>query len=177
MAKYMDGFVVAVPRSKLDEHKKLARAGRKAWLEGDALDHREFVADDVPYGKETWFPRAVARRNSETVVFSWITYKSRAHRDRVNEKVMKEPKIIKLMEDAAPVFDASRMIWGGFSALIQVWFPTTLFIRSPSDSEVVQDHSYEELLEALADEVREAAIRKKAETDRPLADRQRIDHC
>lgn len=118
MAKYVDGFVVAIPKSKIDEYKKLARAACKVWMENGAVDYQELIADDVPYGKVTSFPRAVERKNSETVVFSWITYKSRAHRDKVMEKVMKDPKLIKVMNDSASVFDPSRMIWGGFKGLV-----------------------------------------------------------
>ena len=110
MAKYVDGFVLAVPKSKIDDYKKIARGACKVWMECGALDYQELVADDVPFGKITSFPRAVGRKNSETVVFSWITYKSRAHRDAVNKKVMKHPKMDKLMKDADGVFDAERMI-------------------------------------------------------------------
>ncbi|MBJ7354083.1 MAG: DUF1428 domain-containing protein [Thermoleophilaceae bacterium] len=118
MAKYVDGFVIAVPKSKLDDYKKLARAASKVWMDLGALDYQELVADDVPYGKETSFPRAVQRKNSETVVFSWITYKSRAHRDKINEQLMKDPRMEKLMADAEGVFDPSRMIYGGFTSLV-----------------------------------------------------------
>lgn len=118
MAKYVDGFVLPIPKSKIDQYKKMAQLGRKLWLEHGALDYQELIADDVPYGKVTSFPRAVDRKNSETVVFAWITYKSRAHRDKVNEKVMNDPRMKPMMDDEAMPFDGSRMIFGGFKSLV-----------------------------------------------------------
>ncbi len=118
MAKYVDGFVIAIPKSKIDDYKKVAKAASKVWLDLGALDYQELVADDVPYGKETSFPRAVGRKNSETVIFSWITYKSRAHRDSVNKKLMADPRMEKLMNDSMSIFDPSRMIYGGFKSLV-----------------------------------------------------------
>ena len=93
MAKYVDGFVVPVPKSKLDAYRRMARKAGKIWREHGALEFRECVADDVKMGKVTSFPRSVKRKPSETVVFSWIVFKSRAHRDRVNAKVMKDPRL------------------------------------------------------------------------------------
>lgn len=118
MAKYVDGFVLPIPKSKVDDYKKMARFGRKLWLEHGALDYQELIADDVPYGKETSFPRAVNRKNSETVVFSWITFKSRAHRDKVNEKVMADERMHAFMDPKKMPFDPSRMIYGGFKSLV-----------------------------------------------------------
>lgn len=118
MAKYVDGFVVPIPKSKIDEYKKMARLGRKVWLDHGALDYQELIADDVPYGKVTSFPRAVDRKNSETVVFSWITFKSRAHRDKVNAKVMSDPRMKPPANGEAMPFDASRLIYGGFKSLV-----------------------------------------------------------
>lgn len=118
MAKYVDGFILPIPKTKIDDYQKMARATSKVWLKHGALDYQELVADDVPYGKATSFPRAVGRKNSETVVFSWITYKSRAHRDKVNKLVMKDPKIIAMMGDMESIMDPSRMIYGGFKGLV-----------------------------------------------------------
>lgn len=118
MAKYVDGFVLPIPKSKLADYKKMATIASKVWMKHGALDYQELVADDVPYGKTTSFPRAVGRKNSETVVFSWITYKSRAHRDKVNKLVMEDPKIIAMMDDMEAIMDPSRMIYGGFSGLV-----------------------------------------------------------
>jgi uncharacterized protein YbaA (DUF1428 family) len=118
MAKYVDAFVTAVPKSKLDDYKKMARTASKLFVELGALDYQELVADDVPYGKVTSFPRAVDRKNSETVVIAWISYKSRAHRDKVNKLVMKDPRLLALMEQKDMPFDPSRMIYGGFKGLV-----------------------------------------------------------
>jgi uncharacterized protein YbaA (DUF1428 family) len=79
---YVDGFVVPVPKKKVEAYRRLARKGGKIWREHGALDFKECIADDVKVGKVTSFPRSVKLKPSETVMFSWITYKSRAHRDR-----------------------------------------------------------------------------------------------
>jgi uncharacterized protein YbaA (DUF1428 family) len=115
---YVDGFIVPVPKKNLAAYRRLARLAGKVWREHGALDFKECVADDVKKGRWTSFPRSVKLKPNETVVFSWITYKSRAHRDRVNGKVMKDPRIIKLMKQT-PVFDGKRMIYGGFKLLVK----------------------------------------------------------
>jgi uncharacterized protein YbaA (DUF1428 family) len=113
---YVDGFVVPVPKNKLNEYREYARLGESVWREYGALDYQEFVADDVKPGKVTSFPQSVQLKDDETVVFSWITYKSRAHRDEVNEKVMKDPRMKN--DPATWPFDGKRMIYGGFSPLL-----------------------------------------------------------
>jgi uncharacterized protein YbaA (DUF1428 family) len=113
---YIDGFVVPVPKNKLESYKEWARLGASVWREYGALDYQEFVADDVKPGKLTSFPQSVQLKDDETVVFSWITYKSRAHRDEVNEKVMKDPRMKN--DPATWPFDGKRMIYGGFSPLL-----------------------------------------------------------
>lgn len=120
MAKYVDGFVLAIPKKNLDAYKKLAKNSGKLWRDLGALDYKECIADDVPFGKTTSFPRSVERKNSETVIFAWITYKSRAHRDKVNAAVMKDPRMEKMMNAADGMFDASRMIYGGFEVIVDV---------------------------------------------------------
>ncbi|HEX2113937.1 MAG TPA: DUF1428 domain-containing protein [Alphaproteobacteria bacterium] len=115
---YVDGFVVPVPKKNLADYKKLARKAGKIWREHGALAFVECAADDVPYGKRTSFPRAVKVKNGETVVFSWIVYKSRAHRDAVNKKVMADPRL-KMDMSSAP-FDGKRMIYGGFKTLLDM---------------------------------------------------------
>lgn len=122
MARYVEGFVTPIKKSKVDEYKKLARKFGKLVREHGAEEYNEFLADDVPYGKTTSFPRAVERKNSETVVLAWITYKSKAQRDKVNEKLMADPRMGKMMSDAAGdgIFDPSRMIYGGFEQLVRV---------------------------------------------------------
>jgi uncharacterized protein YbaA (DUF1428 family) len=119
MAKYVDGFVVPVPKRRIDAYRRIARKGAKVWKEHGALEVRECVADDVPMGKVTSFPRSVKRKPSETVVFSWIVFKSRAHRDRVNAKVMKDPRFAGMDMKDMP-FDGKRMIYGGFEVVVDL---------------------------------------------------------
>jgi uncharacterized protein YbaA (DUF1428 family) len=114
---YVDGFILAVPKAKLAAYKKLARVGAKVWKEHGALSYVEAVADDVPYGKLTSFPRAVQAKKTETVVFSWITYKSRKERDAVLKKVMADPRL--KMDMKKMPFDAKRMIYGGFKSMVE----------------------------------------------------------
>ncbi|HXO68460.1 MAG TPA: DUF1428 domain-containing protein [Bradyrhizobium sp.] len=117
---YVDGFIVAVPKKSLDAYVRLAKRSGKVWREHGALDYREWVAEDVKVGKRTSFPRSVKLKPDETVVFSWITYKSRAHRDRVNKKVMADPRLKGMMDPKTLPFDAKRMIYGGFESLVKV---------------------------------------------------------
>ena len=117
---YVDGFIVAVPKKNLAAYRRMAKKAGKVWREHGALDYREWVADDVKVGKLTSFPRAVKLKPSETVVFSWITYKSRAQRDKVNAKVMSDPRLKNMMDANSAPFDAKRMIFGGFTNLVKV---------------------------------------------------------
>ena len=116
---YVDGFIVAVPKKNLDAYVRMAKKAGKVWREHGALDYREWVADDVKVGKRTSFPRSVKLKPDETVVFSWITYKSRAHRDRVNAKVMKDKRLSGMMDGSAIPFDGKRMIFGGFNVMVE----------------------------------------------------------
>jgi uncharacterized protein YbaA (DUF1428 family) len=120
MARYVDGFVVPVPKNKLDAYRRLARLAGKVWRDHGALEYTECIADDVKPGKRTSFPRSVKLKPNEIVVFSWITYKSRGHRDRVNAKVMSDPRLAKMMNPKAMPFDAKRMFWGGFKTLVEL---------------------------------------------------------
>ena len=115
---YVDGFIVPVPKKNLAAYRSMARKAGKIWREHGALEFRECIADDVKVGKLTSFPRSVKLKPNETVVFSWITYKSRAHRDRVNAKVMKDKRLAEMMDRKAMPFDAKRMIYGGFNILV-----------------------------------------------------------
>jgi uncharacterized protein YbaA (DUF1428 family) len=117
---YVDGFIVAVPKKNIAAYRKMSTKCGKVWREHGALDYREWVADDVKVGKLTSFPRAVKLKPSETVVFSWITYKSRAQRDKVNAKVMADPRLKNMMDAKSMPFDAKRMIFGGFTNLVKV---------------------------------------------------------
>ena len=117
---YVDGFVLPLPKRNLKTYRRLATKAGKIWREHGALDYKECVGDDVKPGKVTSFPQSVALKSGETVVFSWITFKSRAHRDRVNAKVMKDPRLAKMMDPKAMPFDAKRMFWGGFKAIVEM---------------------------------------------------------
>jgi uncharacterized protein YbaA (DUF1428 family) len=116
---YVDGFIVPVPQKNLQAYRSLARKAGKVWREYGALEYRECVADDVKVGKWTSFPQSVKLKPGETVVFSYIVYKSRAHRDRVNAKVMKDPRLKDMMDPKAMPFDGKRMIYGGFKLLLE----------------------------------------------------------
>jgi uncharacterized protein YbaA (DUF1428 family) len=121
MARYVDGFIIPVPKKKLETYRRLAEACAEIWREHGALEVRECVAEDVKMGKLTSFPRAVLRKPSETVIFSWIVYKSRAERDRINARVMKDPRMVKMMEEGkeSVPFDGKRMIFGGFEVMVE----------------------------------------------------------
>ena len=118
MAKYVDGFVLPVPKNKVDEYRKIARAAGKVWREHGALEYVEAVAEDVQPGKLTSFPQSVDAKRNETVIFAWITYRSRKHRDSVNEKVMADPRIADMDPKDMPV-DMSRLIYGGFDVIVE----------------------------------------------------------
>ena len=116
---YVDGFLLAVPKKHLKAYRSLARRFATVAKEHGALSVVESVADDVKPGKLTSFPQSVKLKKGEVVVFSWITFKSRAHRDRVNGKIMKDPRIGTMMQSGKTPFDAKRMIFGGFKAIVQ----------------------------------------------------------
>jgi uncharacterized protein YbaA (DUF1428 family) len=115
---YVDGFVVAVPENRIADYKKLAKKAGKIWLEHGALEYVECIADDVPPGKVTSFPRAVKLQDGEVVAFSWIVYKSRADRDAVLKKVFADPRLSKDMSQMP--FDPKRMIYGGFKTIVEM---------------------------------------------------------
>jgi uncharacterized protein YbaA (DUF1428 family) len=117
--RYVDGFVLPVPKRKLAAYRRMAAKAGKVWREHGALEFYECVADDVKPGKVTSFPQSVKLKRGETVFFSYIVYKSRKDRDRVNSKVMKDPRIKEDMGDMKNMpFDAKRMIYGGFKVLV-----------------------------------------------------------
>jgi uncharacterized protein YbaA (DUF1428 family) len=116
---YVDGFVLPVPAKKLDAYRRLARKAGKIWKEHGAIEFRECAGDDLGTGTGVSFRGTVRARRGETVMFSWIMYRSRAHRDRVNAAVMKDPRIEKMMEDPKAVpFDVKRMLYGGFKVIV-----------------------------------------------------------
>jgi uncharacterized protein YbaA (DUF1428 family) len=118
MARYVDGFVVPVPKKKLADYRRLSQRAGKVWRDHGALEYIECVADDVKRGKWTSFPRSVKLKPGETVVFSYIVYKSRQQRDRVNAKAMKDPRLADMMDPKAVPFDGKRMFWGGFKTIV-----------------------------------------------------------
>ena len=120
MPRYVDGFVVPVPLDQLDAYRKMARKAGRFWREHGALEYRECVADDVKPGKLTSFPQSVKLKAGETVVFAWIVFRSRRDRDRINDRVMKDPRLAAMMDPKSMPFDAKRMFWGGFKGLVEL---------------------------------------------------------
>ncbi len=114
---YVDGFVLAVPTANLAAYRKLARKAGKIWMEYGALAYHECVADDVKPGKLTSFPQAVKLKDGETVLFSWILYRSRRDRDRINKAVMADPRL--RADPQRMPFDPARMIYGGFKEFVR----------------------------------------------------------
>lgn len=117
---YVDGFVVPVPKKNIKKYKAMAKRAGKIWMEHGAVSFHETVADDVKPGKWTSFPQSVKLKKDEIVMFSWIVYKSRKDRDRINKKVMSDPRLAKDMDVKAMPFDGKRMIWGGFKTLVEL---------------------------------------------------------
>lgn len=118
MALYVDGFVIPVPKKNLAAYRRMAAKAGKVWREHGALDYKECVSDALAPDFAMSFPKGIRSKPKETVVFSWITYKSRAHRDRVNAKVMKDPRIAASCDPDAMPFDCARMLYGGFKVMV-----------------------------------------------------------
>lgn len=117
---YVDGFLLPVPRKNLAAYRRIAARAGRIWKEYGALEYRECVGEDL---RNTWgvaFPRAARVKPGETVVFSWIVYKSRAHRDRVNARVMKDPRMGKMMDPSKKIMDVRRMAYGGFKVIVDL---------------------------------------------------------
>lgn len=115
---YVDGFVVPVPKKNMAAYLVIARKMAKVWMDHGAVGFFEALEDDAPWGKRTSFPRSVKMKKGETIVFSWILYESRAHRDRVNKAAMQDKRLAKLMNPKSMPFDAKRMIYGGFKVRV-----------------------------------------------------------
>jgi uncharacterized protein YbaA (DUF1428 family) len=116
---YVDGFVLTVPKDRIADYKRMARLASKVWMEHGALEYRECVGDDMATEWGVTFPKMAKAKLGEMVVFAWIVYKSRAHRDRVNAKVMKDPRMSKEKFPGPPPFDMKRMAYGGFKTLVE----------------------------------------------------------
>ncbi len=117
---YVDGFLLPIPKRKIAEYRRLSRRAGRIWREYGALEYRECVGDDLNIKGVVPFPRRAAARPGETVVFSWIVYKSKAHRDRVNARVMADPRLAKMMEGPGAPFDMKRMAYGGFKVIVDL---------------------------------------------------------
>jgi uncharacterized protein YbaA (DUF1428 family) len=112
--------VLPLPKAKIADYRRMAKKAGQVWIEHGALAFREHVADDVKPGKDTSFPQAVKLKRGEVVVFSWIVFKSRKDRDRVNARVMSDPRLEKMMDPKSMPFDSKRMFWGGFKSLVEL---------------------------------------------------------
>jgi uncharacterized protein YbaA (DUF1428 family) len=120
MATYVDGFVLPIPRKRLAEYRALARKSATIWKEHGALEYLEGIADDVAAKGSVTFARAVKLKKGEVVFFSYIVYRSRKHRDSVNKKIMKDPRILAMMDPANNPFDMRRMLYGGFKGFVEL---------------------------------------------------------
>ncbi len=118
--RYVDGFVLPIPKKNVQAYRRIAQKAGKVWREHGALEYRECAGDDLSIKMGVPFPRMAKVKPGETVVFAWIVYKSRAHRDRVNAKVMKDPRMNKMMDPKAMPFDVKRMSYGGFKVLVDL---------------------------------------------------------
>jgi uncharacterized protein YbaA (DUF1428 family) len=116
---YADGFVLAIPKRQVQNYRRIARRAGRIWRDHGALEYRECVGDDLKTGMGVPFPRLAKAKPGETVCFSWIVYRSRAHRDRVNARVMKDPRMVKMMNLPMP-FDMKRMAYGGFKVIVDL---------------------------------------------------------
>jgi uncharacterized protein YbaA (DUF1428 family) len=119
MSVYVDGFVIPLPKDKVAAYRRVARKYGALWIQHGALEVHECVGDDVKPGKLTSFPQAVKLKADEVVVFSWIVFKSRRHRDAVNKKVMADPLMAQVSPESMP-FDGKRMFWGGFKEIVRL---------------------------------------------------------
>lgn len=115
---YVDGFVIAVPEKNIDAYRRISRSAGKIWREHGAIQYVEAIGDDLDIKFGTSFKKMMKIKPGETVVFSWIVFKSRAHRDRVNAKVMKDQRLAKIMENNTMPFDMKRMVYGGFKFIV-----------------------------------------------------------
>lgn len=118
MPRYVDGFVIPVPEKNVEEYRRIARKAGKVWRDHGALEYCECVGDDLEIKGMLPFTRGVKCKPGETVIFSWIVYKSRAHRDRVNKKVMQDPRLARMMGPGSMPFDVKRMLYGGFKMIV-----------------------------------------------------------
>ena len=119
MGRYVDGYVLPLPKKNIEAYRKQATEAGTVWKEHGALAYVECIAEDVKPGKLTSFPQAVKLEPDETVIFAWIVYESRAERDRINAAVMQDPRLAGMMNADAMPFDGKRMFWGGFELFVE----------------------------------------------------------
>lgn len=116
---YVDGFVIPIPKKNLAAYRRMAKLGCKVWLEHGALSYFECAGDDLKIKMGIPFPKLTGAKTGDTVIFAWITYNSRKHRDEVNAKVMKDPRLAKMMKNKDMPFDCKRMTYGGFKTIVK----------------------------------------------------------
>lgn len=117
---YVDGYLLAVPAKRLQDYRKVAQKAGKIWMEHGAVSYKECAAEDLKNEWGTSFPKIMKPKPGETIIFSFVTYKNRAHRDRVNAKVMKDERLHKMMDPKDPIFDCKRMVYGGFKSIVDL---------------------------------------------------------
>ena len=117
--KYVDGYVLPLPKKNLATYRQMAQKASAVWMDHGALEYRECVGEDLSVKMGTPFTRSMKLKAGETVVFAWVVYKSRAHRDAVNKKVMKDPRLAEMMSGKAMPFDVKRMVYGGFDVIVE----------------------------------------------------------
>ncbi|MBE0535253.1 MAG: DUF1428 domain-containing protein [Phycisphaerae bacterium] len=120
MDTYVDGFVIPVPKDRMHEYRRMAERAGEIWMEHGALEYRECVGDDLEPKDFRGFREAAGAREDETVVFSWIMYESREHRDKVNAEVMADPRMTEMMKETSEPFECGRMAYGGFRTIVQL---------------------------------------------------------
>jgi uncharacterized protein YbaA (DUF1428 family) len=119
MPQYVDGFLLPLPTKNLAAYKRMSTKASKVWMDHGALAYRECAGEDLSVKMGLPFPKLLKTKPGETVIFAWIVYKSRAHRDRVNAKVMKDPRLAKMMDPKGMPFDVKRMSYGGFDTIVK----------------------------------------------------------
>ena len=119
MARYVDGFLIPIPRKNVAAYRRMAQKACKVWMEHGALEYRECIGDDMSPKMPATFPKMLENKRGDTVIFSWIVYKSKQHRDRVIAKVMKDPRILAMMDPENNPFDVERMLYGGFRVMVE----------------------------------------------------------
>ena len=122
MAQYVNGFIIPLPKNRIDDYRRIAQKAGEVWRDHGALEYRECIGEELDVKRQVPFPHLINSTPDETVLLAWIVFKSRAHRDEVNAKVMKDPRLAKIDSHAMP-FDCKRMAYGGFEVLVDAIAP------------------------------------------------------